>query len=205
MSFISYLYTCAVAFYLLGELLRGFESVHLQRNLGLIRDTWRHHILDQIIVRFQTSTGLEQTRLIPVDEQAINLELRDIAEIDLLPLIWCKKLEKITLRHNLLSQIDLTPLSKCPSLEVVYLGHNKISQIDLEPLSDCSHLREVDMAHNLLSSVDISPLFHCSELKDLMIDKDVTLTADLLLRSIGSWPDVLVDRFHRILWKSTGI
>ncbi len=161
--------------------------------------------MDQVIIRFQTSTGLEQTRLISVDEQAINLEIQDIAEIDLLPLIWCKRLEKITLRNNLLSDIDLTPLSKCPSLEVVYLGHNRLSHIDLEPLSGCSHLREVDVAHNPLSSVDISPLFHCSELKDLMIDKDVTLTADLLLRSIGSWPDVLVDRFHKILWKSSGI
>ncbi|MHA1882786.1 MAG: leucine-rich repeat domain-containing protein, partial [Candidatus Thorarchaeota archaeon] len=100
---------------------------------------------------------------------------------------------------------DLTPLSKCVNLEGLRLSDNELIEIDLSSLSDCPHLREVDIRNNPIRSVDISPLFHCSELQDLRIDDDATLTADLLLRSIGSWPDVLVDKFHKILWKSSEI
>ena len=159
--------------------------------------------MEEVIIRFQTSTGFEQTRVIPVHETTLNLELRNITEIDLLPLVWCTKLEKITLRYNQISEIDLTPLSRCINLEELQLGNNRIKSIDLHALSDCPHLREIDIAKNPLSSIDISPLFHCSELQNLLVDEDVSLTADLLLRSIGSWPDVLVERFHKILWKSS--
>ena len=162
-------------------------------------------LLEEVIIRFQTSNGLEKTQVIDTRETVLNLELRDIVEIDLLPLIWCSKLEKITLRHNQISEIDLTPLSKCINLEAIYLSHNNLSAIDLHPLNDSPHLREIDLRSNSLSSVDISPLFHCSELQDLLIDNEVTLTADLLLRSIGSWPDVLVDQFHKILWKASDV
>ncbi len=161
--------------------------------------------MEEVIIRYRTTTGLEQTHKIPIHETVLNLELRNIEEIDLLPLIWCSKLEKITLRYNELVDLDLTPLSKCINLETLQLSHNKLTIIDLEPLRDCPHLREVDLAHNLLERIDISPLFHVSELSELNIDKGTTLTADLLLRSIGSWPDVLVDRFHEILWKASNV
>ena len=159
--------------------------------------------MEEVIIRYETTTGLQQTHVISVNETVLNLELRNTAYIDLLPLIWCSKLEKITLRYNELSDLDLTPLDKCINLETLQLGHNKLTSIDLEPLSDCPHLREVDLGHNLFERIDISPLFHVSELQELKIDENVTLTADLLLKSIGSWPDVLVDRFHEILWKAT--
>ena len=161
--------------------------------------------MEEVIIRYRTTTGLNQTRMIPVHETVLNLEIRNIVEIDLLPLIWCSKLEKITLRYNELTEVDLTPLSKCINLETLQLSHNKLTKIDLEPLSDCPHLREVDLVDNPLERIDISPLFHVSELNALNVDKGVTLTADLLLRSIGSWPDVLVDRFHEILWKASDV
>ncbi len=159
--------------------------------------------MEEVIIRFRTTNGLEQSRVLSVHESALNLDLRNIAEIDLLPLVWCSKLERLSIRYNHLVEIDLSPLSKCVSLEVLHLNHNELVKVDLHPLSDCPHLREVDLRNNHLSSVDISPLFHCSELETLLLDDDVTLTADLLLRSIGSWPDVLVGLFHRILWKSS--
>ena len=34
------------------------------------------------------------------------------------------------------------------------------------------------------------------------LDEDVALTADFLLRWVGSWPEVLIERYYRILWKS---
>jgi hypothetical protein len=160
-------------------------------------------ILDEVIVRYQTTTNTENTRIIPVDETGLNLDLRDIVEIDLLPLIWCTKLEKITIQHNHMKELDLTPLSRCINLEVLRLSDNQLVSIDLEPLSDCPHLRELDLSNNALRSIDLSPLFHCSELTELKFDDSAVLTADLLLRSIGSWPDVLVDKFHKILWKAS--
>ncbi|MFW9976943.1 MAG: leucine-rich repeat domain-containing protein [Candidatus Thorarchaeota archaeon] len=172
---------------------------------SVVKNCLEVDFLEEVIIRFLTTNGLEKTQVIDIHETALNLELRNIDEIDLLPLIWCTKLEKITLRHNQITDIDLTPLSKCINLETIYLSHNRLGSIDLHPLSDSPHLREVDLRHNLLSTIDISPLFHCSELQELLLDPDVTLTADLLLRSIGSWPDVLVDQFHRILWKSSDL
>ncbi|MFW9909682.1 MAG: leucine-rich repeat protein [Candidatus Thorarchaeota archaeon] len=158
--------------------------------------------MDEIIIRYLTTDGAEKTRSIDIDETGLNLDLRDIAEIDLLPLIWCKKLEKVTIQHNHLKHIDLTPLSRCVNLEILRLNDNHLVNIELSPLSDCAHLREVDLRNNALRSIDLSPLFHCSDLTDIKFDGSATLTADLLLRSIGSWPDVLVDQFHKILWKT---
>jgi hypothetical protein len=60
----------------------------------------------------------------------------------------------------------------------------------------------VSLLENRLKRIDLSPLFHCPNLKELKIDDDVGLTADLLLRSVGSWPEVLIERYHRILWKA---
>ncbi len=159
--------------------------------------------MDEVIIRYQTTTEVEKTRVVRVDETGLNLDLRDIVEIDLLPLIWCTKLEKITLQHNHLKTIDLTPLGKCINLEILRLGDNHLVSVNLEPLSDCAFLREIDLSNNALRTIDLSPLFHCSELSEVKFDDSSVLTADLLLRSIGSWPDVLVDKFHRILWKSS--
>ncbi len=159
--------------------------------------------MDEVIIRYQTSTAAEKTRVTRIDEIGLNLDLRDIVEIDLLPLIWCTKLEKITIRHNHLKTIDLHPLSKCINLEILRLSDNHLVNIDLEPLSECPHLREIDLSNNALRTIDLSPLFHCSELSEIKFDDSSVLTADLLLRSIGSWPDVLVDKFHKILWKTS--
>jgi Leucine-rich repeat (LRR) protein len=150
-----------------------------------------------------TTSGLEKTARYSTDETTINLDLRDIAEIDLLPIIWCEKLESLCLRSNSLTEIDLSPLEKAgQNLKAVRLGHNRLQEIDLEPLSYCSNLEEVSLTENRLKRIDLSPLFHCPNLKELNLDDDVALTADLLLRSVGSWPEVLIERYHRILWKS---
>ncbi|MHA1576806.1 MAG: leucine-rich repeat domain-containing protein [Candidatus Thorarchaeota archaeon] len=161
--------------------------------------------MEEVNFRYVTTTELEKYRSIRTDETSLNLDLKDIAYVDLLPLIWCSKLQSINIRHNQLEEIDLTPLSKCVNLEEIRLSDNQLLDVDLSPLMDCPHLREVDLKNNPLRSIDISPLFHCSELQILKLDDDASLTADLLLRSIGSWPDVLVDKFHKILWKSSVI
>lgn len=161
--------------------------------------------MEEVIIRYTTTTELEKKKIVKADETSLNIDLKDIVSIDLLPLIWCKKLQIINLRHNKIESIDLTPLRKCVNLEGIRLNDNELIEIDLSPLSDCPHLREVDIRNNPIRSVDISPLFHCSELQDLKVEEDATLMADLLLRSIGSWPDVLVDKFHKILWKSSEI
>ncbi|MCK5150994.1 MAG: leucine-rich repeat domain-containing protein [Candidatus Thorarchaeota archaeon] len=159
--------------------------------------------MDEVIIRYQTTTNTEKTRVTQIDEIRLNLDLRDIVEIDLLPLIWCTKLEKLTIQHNHMKAIDLTPLSKCVNLEILRLSNNQLTSIDLEPLSDCPHLSELDLTNNAFRTIDLSPLFHCSELAEIKFDDSAVLTADLLLRSIGSWPDVLVDKFHKILWKAS--
>ena len=82
------------------------------------------------------------------------------------------------------------------------MSHNLIQEIDLEPLSFCPNLEEFSILENRLKKMDLSPLFQCPSLKELCIDDDVTLTANLLLRSVGSWPEVLIERYHKILWKS---
>jgi Leucine-rich repeat (LRR) protein len=163
-------------------------------------------VVSEIFIRYETTTGLEKTAKFRTDETTINLDLKDMAYVDLLPIIWCEKLESLCLRNNSISEIDLSPLEKCgKQLKSVRLNHNRLQELDLNPLSSCPSLEELNLENNRLKRVDLSPLFQCANLKELVIDKDVGLTADLLLRSVGSWPEVLVERYHRILWKSDSI
>ncbi|MHA2205642.1 MAG: leucine-rich repeat domain-containing protein [Candidatus Thorarchaeota archaeon] len=157
--------------------------------------------MDEIYIRYITTTGLERTAGFRTDVEEISLDLRDMESVDLLPLIWCVKMKTLNIRNNRLTTIDLTPLSRCVNLEALRLNNNLLSEINLTPLSDCPHMQEVDIRGNKIRSIDLSPLFHCTELIDLKLDDEISLTADLLLRSIGSWPDVLVNKFHKILWK----
>lgn len=157
----------------------------------------------EIFLRYVTTNGLEKTARFNSDETGINLDLRNIAQVDLLPLVWCENIETLCLRNNSLSEIDLSPLEKSgKNLKAVRLSHNRLQEINLEPLSFCPNLEEVSLLENRLKRIDLSPLFHCPNLKELKIDDEVGLTADLLLRSVGSWPEVLIERYHRILWKA---
>ncbi len=160
-------------------------------------------VVAEIFIRYVTTNGLEKTARFNSDETGVNLDLRNIAQVDLLPLIWCENIETLCIRNNSLTEIDLSPLEKCgKKLKAIRLGHNRLQEIDLEPLSACPNLEEVSLLENRLKRVDLSPLFHCPKLRELKIDDDVGLTADLLLRSVGSWPEVLIERYHRILWKT---
>lgn len=160
----------------------------------------------EIFIHYLTTTGLEKSVKFSSDETVINLDLRDMVSVDLLPLIWCENLEALNMRHNVLTEIDLSPLEKCgKNLKVINLSHNRIQNLDLEPLSSCPNLLEIKLNENRLKRIDLSPLFQCANLAELGIDEEVSLTADLLLRSVGSWPEVLVERYHRILWKSDSI
>ena len=160
----------------------------------------------EIFIHYLTTTGLEKSAKFSIDETVINLDLRDMVSVDLLPLIWCENLEALHLRNNVLTEIDLSPLEKCgKNLKVINLSHNRIQDLNLEPLSSCPNLLEVKLNENRIKRIDLSPLFQCANLTELGIDEEVSLTADLLLRSVGSWPEVLVERYHRILWKSDAI
>lgn len=160
----------------------------------------------EIFIHYLTTTGLEKSAKFRSDETVINLDLRDMASVDLLPLIWCENLESLCLRNNSLTDIDLAPLEKCgKNLKVINISHNRIQELNLGPLGSCPNLLEVKLNDNRLKRIDLSPLFECANLAELGLDKEVSLTADLLLRSVGSWPEVLVERYHRILWKSDSI
>lgn len=157
-----------------------------------------------MFIAYTTAAGIEKKAEFNTDERRINLDLRDIATIDLLPLVWAEDLETLCLRHNRITGLDLSPLSKCKQLEMLSLSDNLIKKIDLSPLSDCPNLAELALDMNPLESIDISPLFECPKLDELRVDDEVTLKADLFLRSIGDWPQVLVDLYPRILWKASG-
>ncbi len=163
-------------------------------------------VVSEIFIRYVTTNGLEKITRFKSDETGINLDLRNIAQVDLLPLIWCESLETLCLRNNSITEIDLSPLEKCgKNLKSIRLSHNRLQEIDLEPLGSCPNLEEVSLLDNRLKRVDLSPLFQCPKLKELDIDDVVGLTADLLLRSVGSWPEVLIEQYHRILWKTDSI
>lgn len=159
--------------------------------------------MTEVFIRYTTTAGIERCNRYDAGETTINLDLKDIVSIDLLPLIWCQKLEYINLRHNQLSQVDLSPISKCKNLRGLRLSNNCLEELDLSPLGECEKLKELLLRNNPLTRVDLSPLFHCPELVELEIDDSVSLTADMLLRSFGSWPEVLLNRYHRILWKAS--
>jgi len=146
-------------------------------------------VVSEIFIRYLTTTGLEKVARFRTDETTINLDLLDIATIDLYPIIWCENLESVCLRNNSLTEIDLAPLEKCgKNLSAIRLSHNRLQEIDLNPLGSCPNLLEVALDDNRLKRVDY-----------------VSLIANLLLRSVGSWPEVLVERYHKILWKSDSI
>ena len=155
----------------------------------------------EIFVWYVNFTGQEKSIGVESDERCVNLDLRDMISVDILPLIWCRNLEDLTIRNNKLKEIDLSPLSKCPTLQAFRINNNLLERLDLSPLAECSMLEELSIQDNRLKRVDISPLFECHALKELRHDTSVTLLADLTLKSVGSWPKVLMDRFHRILWK----
>ncbi|MFO7836814.1 MAG: leucine-rich repeat domain-containing protein [Candidatus Thorarchaeota archaeon] len=157
-----------------------------------------------MFIAYTTAAGIERKAEFDTEEQIINLDLRDIATVDLLPLVWAEDLEVLCLRHNRIDELDLTPLSKCKNLEMLSLTDNCLKSINLSPLSDCPNLIELALNMNPLESIDISPLFECAKLDDLKVDDDVSLKADLFLRSIGNWPQVLIDLYPRILWKTSG-
>lgn len=163
-------------------------------------------MVSEIFIRYETTTGLEKTARFSSDETTVSLDLRDIASVDLLPIIWCENLEYLCIRNNSIAEIDLSPLEKCgKKLKSIRLNNNRIQELDLNPLGSCPNLEELNLESNRLKRVDLSPLFQCANLKELVMDRDVGLTADLLLRSVGSWPEVLVNLYHRILWKSNAI
>ncbi len=156
--------------------------------------------MDDVIIRYTTTSGLEELVRIEKSETHLNLALRDIASIDLLPLIWCTELESLSLQYNCIESIDLSPLAKCVALEDINLSHNKLREIDLSPLSGLPNLVEIRLEKNSLRKIDISPLFECPSLRVLRKDDDVSLTASIFLRSVGSWPEVLMDEYHKIFW-----
>lgn len=159
--------------------------------------------MEEVYLRYTTSTGRELTRTFPVNSNTIHMDLVDIVDIDLYPLIWCTNLRYLTLRMNKLERVDLSPLSNCLELRGFKINYNSLQELDITPLGSCCKLQELSIHKNPnLTSLDLSPLFMCPDLEELEIDDSVTLTADLLLRSVGNWPDVLVKRFYRIKWTS---
>ncbi len=156
----------------------------------------------EVFIRYTTTTGLEKYEIFKATEGHINLDLRDIASVDLLPLIWCADLEYLSLRYNSLLEVDLTPLAKCSHLKGLRLNHNHLQEVDLTPIGECHDVREIVLKENRIKRLDVTPLFGCPWLRELELDKGVTLTADLMLRSIGNWPDILVERYRDILWKA---
>ncbi len=159
--------------------------------------------MDEIIVRYTTTAGIEKAERISTTESRINLDLREASTIDLLPLIWCTNLEELSLRYNKLQSVDLSPLSKCPRFRKLWLNNNQLRELDLTPLRECQQLQEIHLRNNAIRRLDISPLFECTNLLELDIDPEVTLFAEVFLRSIGSWPEVLVERWHQIIWRNT--
>lgn len=156
----------------------------------------------EVFIRYVTTTGLEKYEIFKASETNVTLDLRDIAAVDLLPLIWCIDLEYLSLRYNSLSEIDLTPLAKCSHLKGLRLNHNRLQDIDLTPIGECRDIREIALKENQIKRLEVTPLFNCPWLRELELDKGVSLTADLMLRSIGNWPDILVERYRDILWKA---
>ena len=157
--------------------------------------------MPEIYILYKTATGLEKRLKVNPEETCINLDLRDVASVDLLPLAWCSKLEDLNIRNNQLTEIDLSPLEKCSNLRALRLNSNHLENVNLTPLENCSNLVELALHKNRIKRLDISPLFHCHNLADLNLDDTTSLLADLTLKSVGSWPEVLIERFHRILWK----
>ncbi|MHA1771074.1 MAG: leucine-rich repeat domain-containing protein [Candidatus Thorarchaeota archaeon] len=156
--------------------------------------------MDEVILRYTTTGGFIETIHVDRTENHLNLALKDIASIDLLPLIWCTDLERLSLQYNRIETIDLSPLTKCPTLEEINLSHNNLREIDLSPLVGVTSLRELRLEKNNLRKIDVSPLFECPNLSVFRKDDFISMTASIFLRSVGSWPDVLMDEYHRILW-----
>jgi len=154
----------------------------------------------EVVIRYVTMSGLENRLHVAQDDTRLNLQLRDIREIDLWPLVRCPRLKSLWLQYNSLRSLNLEPLASCTELEQINLSHNRLQTIDLRPLASCPSLRELYLDHNELRKIDVSPLFECTDLQVFKWDDHVALTADIFLRSVGSWPEVLIQQYHRILW-----
>jgi len=158
--------------------------------------------VDEVHIWYWTASGDEKRMSFDVNETEINMDLRDICAVDLLPIVFMRDLHYFSIRDNQLTKIDLMPFSNCKKLEGIRLSNNKLAGLDLTPLTDCSKLMEFAVQGNNIDTLDISPLFQCAELKEFKLDDDVAPSASLLLRSVGSWPKVILDMFFKIQWET---
>jgi Leucine-rich repeat (LRR) protein len=158
--------------------------------------------LDEVRIWYWTALGDEKRMSFDVNETEINMDLRDISAVDLLPVVFLRDLRYFSIRDNELTQVDLSPFSNCKKLEGIRLSNNKLQTLDLTPLSDCPKLMELAIQCNEIEQVDISPLFHCPEIKEFKLDDATIPSASLLLRSVGSWPKVILDMFFKIQWEA---
>ena len=161
--------------------------------------------MDEVHIWYWTASGDEKRMSFDVNETEINMDLRDICSVDLLPIVFMKDLRYFSIRDNQLTNIDLTPFSNCKKLEGIRLSNNKLTTLDVSPLVECSKLMEFSVQGNNIDTLDISPLFQCAELKELKLDDNVVPSASLLLRSVGSWPKVILDVFFKIQWEAPEI
>ena len=156
--------------------------------------------MDQIAVPYMTASGQLENVKFDIKATRIDLDLLDIAAVDLSALVWCSKLEYLNLRGNAIQTVDLYPVRKCTSLLALRLNHNRLQSVDLSPMSHCINLREITLNDNQLKTLDVSPLFFFPSLVELDVDDNVILKADSHLKENANWSDVLVDIFNRIQW-----
>ena len=156
--------------------------------------------MDQIAVPYMTASGRLENVRFDISTTRIDLDLMDIAAVDLSAFVWRPKLEYLNLRGNAIQTIDLYHVRKCTSLLALRLNHNRLQNVDLSPMSHCINLREITINDNQLKTLDVSPLFFFPSLVELDVDDDVILKADSHLKEKANWSDVLVDIFNRIQW-----
>ncbi len=125
------------------------------------------------IAHIDLSPILQFTRL-----RKLKLYSNELQTLDLSPLGTCHTLTELVLHRNNLQEIDLSPLEKCPGLIRLDLSSNRLTQLNLAPLANHTALTKIVLTSNPLPEIDITPLFSCGVLRDFEVSSRTKLKAE---------------------------
>ncbi len=120
-----------------------------------------------------------------------------LKEIDLTPLKYCSKLNKLNLHDNYLNRLDLTPLESCKELKVLWLHNNELESIDLSPVSKLPELKRIglDKTINLENSMIPKEIESIIELNEEQRQERYLFTSEQVKDSDNGYYDESEDYF----------
>jgi Leucine-rich repeat (LRR) protein len=120
---------------------------------------------------------------LPSDTEAFSVGwCKELASLDLTPLMTCERINHLAFEENALEALDLSPLASPsfnPEFRHLSLKGNHLTSIDLTPLAGLKRLGTLYIQDNDLEHIDLTPLATCSDLLILRLDGNPLVDIDV--------------------------